>query len=233
GFAGRLRRYGKRTLILSGAVALFGIAGLMCWESWWNANPEVGVGLFIGVAATCLYLSLLFQRLEQQAATDPLTGVGNRASFERAIERVLAIQSVKSGNTALFLIDLDGFKQVNDAYGHAVGDELLQLFAKKLRANLRQGDTVARLGGDEFVVLARHVDGRTGARTIANSIHAILANIHTIDGHRIDVSASIGVCMLSVGTESTASDIRVLMRCADSAMYRAKRHSNGQTVFAD
>jgi diguanylate cyclase (GGDEF)-like protein len=226
-------RHGQRMLGLSCTVALAGFVGLMLWQPWWRANILAGLGLAFSVAATSLYLAVLVYRLERQAATDPLTGLSNRVRLEQAIGRTLATRSAEAGQTALLLIDLDGFKEVNDTYGHAVGDELLRSFAIALVSRMRRGDTLARLGGDEFVVLAHHVYDKQGALAIADSIHAILSNVRTVGGHPVTVSGSIGVCMLAERTEVNPLDARTLMRAADSAMYRAKTRGNGRTAFAD
>jgi diguanylate cyclase (GGDEF)-like protein len=226
-------RYGRGMLALSCAVALAGFAGLMHWQPWWRANAAAGAGLMLSVAATSLYLAVLVYRLEKQAATDPLTGLSNRARLEQAIARTLAARGPGAGHAALLLIDLDGFKEVNDDHGHAVGDELLRGFAMTLARQMRRGDTLARLGGDEFVVLAHHIHDRADALTAAGRIHAILGDIRTVGGHPVAISGSIGVCMLAEGTGAIPLDARALMRAADSAMYRAKARGNGRTAFAD
>jgi diguanylate cyclase (GGDEF)-like protein len=187
----------------------------------------------LSVFATSLYLAVLVYRLERQAATDPLTGLSNRARLERAIGRTLAARGAGSSHAALLLIDLDGFKDVNDDHGHAVGDELLRNFAATLSAQMRRGDTLARLGGDEFVVLAHHIHDRNDALAAAERIHAILNDIRTVGGYPVVISGSIGVCMLAHGSEPIPLDARTLMRAADSAMYRAKSRGRGQTAFAD
>jgi diguanylate cyclase (GGDEF)-like protein len=187
----------------------------------------------LGVAATSLYLAVLVYRLEKQVATDPLTGLSNRVRLEQAIHRTLVTRGADVGQTALLLIDLDGFKEVNDAHGHAVGDELLRSFAIGLESRMRRGDTLARLGGDEFVVLAHNVYDKQGALTIAANIHAILSNVRTVGGHPVAVSGSIGVCMPAERTGLAPLDARTLMRAADSAMYRAKTLGKGQTAFAN
>lgn len=225
-------RYGHRMLGLSCAVALGGLAALMRWQPWWQANLMAGVGVMMSVAATSLYLAVLVYRLERQAATDPLTGLSNRVRLEKAIARTLAARGTEADQTALLLIDLDGFKEVNDAHGHAVGDELLQRFAMLLASHMRRGDTLARLGGDEFVVLAHHLDGNEGALAVANRIHAILRDMRNVGGYPVAISASIGVCMLAEGAGSASASSRTLMRAADSAMYLAKSRGNGQTAFA-
>ena len=226
-------RYGRRMLGLSCAVALAGLVGLMHWQPWWQTNFTAGLGVMFSVAATSLYLAVLVYRLEKQAATDPLTGLSNRVRLEQAIGRTLVARGAEAGQTALFLIDLDGFKEVNDSHGHAVGDELLRSFAMALVDQMRRDDTLARLGGDEFVVLAHHVYGKEGALRVADSIHAVLSNVRTVGGHPVTVSGSIGVCMLADGTGGGPLDARTLMRAADSAMYRAKSRGTGRTAFAD
>jgi diguanylate cyclase (GGDEF)-like protein len=226
-------RYGQRMLGLSCVVALVGIMCLMHWQPWWHTNITAGLGVGLSVVATSLYLAVLVQRLERQASTDPLTGLYNRVRLEQAIGRTLFTRVGETGRTAMLLVDLDGFKEVNDSFGHAVGDELLCSFASALERRMRRGDTLARLGGDEFVVLARHVYDKQDALTIADSIHAILANMHTVAGYPVAVSCSIGVCLLTEGTGSRSLDARTLMRAVDSAMYRAKSRGMGKTEFAD
>ena len=226
-------RYGLRMLALSCAVALAGLAGLMHGQPWWRANIMAGLGVSLSVAATSLYLAVLVRRLERQAATDPLTGLSNRVRLEQAIARTLAVRGPEAGQAALLLIDLDGFKEVNDAHGHAVGDELLRSFAAALVGNMRRGDTLAGLGGDEFVVLAHQIRDKASALTIATRIHAILNTLCAVAEHPVDVSGSIGVCMLAQEAGEAPLTARTLMRAADSAMYRAKSCGNGQTVFAE
>ncbi|HKT96856.1 MAG TPA: GGDEF domain-containing protein [Paraburkholderia sp.] len=225
-------RYGQRMLALSCGVALIGLTGLMRWQPWWHANLMAGLGVALSLTATSVYLAVLVRRLERQAATDPLTGLSNRIRLEQAIARTLAIRGPEANQAALLLIDLDGFKEVNDAHGHAVGDELLRSFAAALVSHMRRGDTLARLGGDEFVVLAHQTPDKAGALTIATSIHAILSALCTVAGHPVAVSGSIGVCMLAQEPGGAPLTARSLMRAADSAMYRAKSLGNGQTVFA-
>jgi predicted signal transduction protein with EAL and GGDEF domain len=160
-------RYGKRTLMLSCGTALIGIIALATWQPWWALNRAAALGIGLSVLGASIYLGVLVDRLGSanrdlalKAGTDPLTGLSNRYALEQTIGRaVSAISTGQEGATALLLIDLDGFKEVNDTYGHAVGDVVLQTFANLLTRRVRQTDTVARLGGDEFVVLARHVTG--------------------------------------------------------------------------
>ena len=160
--------------------------------------------------------------------------MGNRYMLEQTIGRaVMAISTGQEGATALLLIDLDGFKEVNDTYGHEVGDVVLQTFAALLARRVRTTDTVARLGGDEFVVLARHVTGNHAVQTVANGVHAVLAEMTSVQDRAVNVSASIGACLISPDLSPGYRDIAALMRAADRAMYRAKALGKGQTVFAE
>jgi diguanylate cyclase (GGDEF)-like protein len=227
-------RFGKSMLTLSCASAVSGILVLALLSPWWIENRPVALGLALSVVAISFYLGLLGERLSRiieqlthQAGTDPLTGLCNRfALYERLEQAILATST--SPTSALMLMDLDGFKEVNDSYGHAVGDVLLQTFAGLLESRMRRVDTIARLGGDEFVVLARDIRDKSAVLAIADAVHSALADMTSIQGHMVNVSASIGACMVSAPT-----DIAALLGAADRAMYRAKTLGVGCTVFSD
>jgi diguanylate cyclase (GGDEF)-like protein len=234
-------RYGRRTLALSCVTALAGLVALSAWQPWWQLNRPAAVGIGLSVLGASVYLSIFVARLgsanrdlAHKAGTDALTGLSNRYTLEQTIGRaVSAISAGQESATALLLIDLDGFKEVNDTYGHAVGDVVLQTFAESLSRGVRQTDTVARLGGDEFVVLARHVTGSSAVQTVANGIHAMLAEMTLVQDRMVNVSASIGACLISPELKPVHTESAALMRAADRAMYRAKALGKGRTVFAD
>jgi diguanylate cyclase (GGDEF)-like protein len=234
-------RYGKTTLAVSCATALVAISALAAWQPWWQANRPAALGVALSVLGASVYLSVLVDRLgnanrdlARQASTDPLTGLSNRYALEQTVGRAMsAIATDAADMSALLLIDLDGFKEVNDTYGHGTGDLLLQGFAALLTRRMRKTDTVARLGGDEFVVLARHVPDRAAVLAVADSIHAMLATLTSVEDRSVRVSASVGACMIHGGVGAQFRDIATLMRAADRAMYRAKTLGQGQTVFAD
>lgn len=224
-------RYGKRPLILSCAIAVLGLVGLMLWQQWWIANRQVGVGLLLAVVATSFYLYVLVNKLERRAATDPLTGLLNRASFEHVVERSRVSLVSSDELAAVLLIDLDGFKEVNDVLGHGAGDVLLQHFASKLGTACRRGDAIARLGGDEFVVFARQLDSLDNIHEITVRIHDAIAALEVEDGS-LRVTASIGVCLLAVGAEERHLHVAEILQRADRAMYQAKAGGRARTVFS-
>ncbi|MEU7903456.1 sensor domain-containing diguanylate cyclase [Actinoplanes sp. NPDC049118] len=152
--------------------------------------------------------------LERLALHDPLTGLANRAG----LDAILAEPAVRDTDLALLLIDLDGFKMVNDAYGHAAGDTMLAEFARILRANVRAGDVAARLGGDEFVVLITDMPDEANAADTARRILAGAAAAPVrLGDDTVPVRASIGVA-----TGRGGNSPKELLRRADIAMYRAK-----------
>jgi diguanylate cyclase (GGDEF)-like protein/PAS domain S-box-containing protein len=166
----------------------------------------------------------LQQRLHEQATTDPLTGLPNRAYFRSTLESaaVAANADRRQGYAALF-IDLDDFKLVNDRHGHAFGDEVLKQAATRIRAMLRASDLVARLGGDEFAVL---IPGVTSFETIRELIDRLLAELgrpYEVFGERLHAGASIGVALHR--DDQTATDV---LQDADIAMYAAKARGKGR-----
>lgn len=236
-------RYGKRTLAVSCATALVIVVSLSIGQPWWNANIPAALGLGLSVLGASVYLSVLVDRLgsvnrdlARQASTDPLTGLSNRYALEQIVDRAMFASAAASDGdaaTALLLIDLDGFKEVNDTYGHAVGDMLLQSFAHALAKRMRKTDTTARLGGDEFVVLAHQVRDRAAVLAVADSIHSVLGAITSVQERPVSVSASIGACLLSSATAGHQTGMTAVLRAADRAMYRAKSLGEGKTVFAE
>lgn len=165
-----------------------------------------------------------------QATHDQLTGAANRALLMNRLVAAVRGDAAHGGSSVLIFIDLDGFKKVNDTWGHPAGDEVLRAVTHRLRSLVRPEDTVARMGGDEFVVLCRRMDGGLGSSVAARMRAALLApvEIGPADAH---VGASVGVVtldarMLGDGRDSfsVADD---LLRRADAAMYEAKRTGGG------
>lgn len=159
------------------------------------------------------------QQLRDAALHDPLTGLPNRVLLaDRMRQAGLRAARQPGHRFAVLLLDLNGFKAVNDSLGHAAGDVLLIEVARRLTGLLRESDTVARLGGDEFVVLIDGLPAEGAERLVRDTITARLTEPYLIDGGRVAVGVSIGVSLSDEG----AADADSMLREADAAMYRAK-----------
>jgi diguanylate cyclase (GGDEF)-like protein/PAS domain S-box-containing protein len=169
------------------------------------------------VARDVTHTRQIVQQLTHQATHDPLTGLVNRSEFERRLANALASTGGQAHHAVCYL-DLDGFKQVNDACGHAVGDELLRQLSEVMRERMRSRDTLARLGGDEFGLLLEHCEQPQAERIAEDIRKAIGGYRFTAGEHTYAVGASIGVVPLRPGMRP--ADV---IRAADAACYRAKR----------
>ncbi|MBB2903183.1 diguanylate cyclase (GGDEF)-like protein/PAS domain S-box-containing protein [Kineococcus radiotolerans] len=163
------------------------------------------------------------ERLAREAMRDPLTGLPNRRYFAEALRHALA-RSARSGlPVALLLLDVDHFKDVNDAHGHPAGDQLLTSLAQRLQVALRPGDTVCRLGGDEFVVLAEELRHLEEALLVGERVEAAVAGTYALAAVEVQVGVSIGV-----STMIGPGDPDALLSTADHALYEAKRRGRGR-----
>lgn len=170
---------------------------------------------------------LLHQQLLHQAHHDMLTGLPNRLLLLDRMEQALASAARRSRKVALICLDLDRFKQINDTYGHAVGDLCLKEMADRLRSRLRATDTVARSGGEEFTIVAGDLATVADAERIADDLLQAARKPFVVDEYPIDLTASFGVALYpDHGTEAS-----VLWRNADAAMYRVKRSGGNQYVL--
>ena len=165
-------------------------------------------------------LRAVTEALTEQAVRDPLTGLANRTLFEERLRGALSRDARAGGATGVLFLDLDAFKDVNDRYGHAVGDAVLRAVADRMTAGVRPADTVARLGGDEFVVL---VEGATaeGMSALVQRLQDAVQAPLSILGQTLDVGVSVGMALVTDG----AADPAGLVDEADSRMYAAKRRT--------
>ena len=200
----------------------------------------------VAVLAAAIVLSMLDRRFESRsdllqsslsqahgeiaflALHDALTKLPNRLHLERRLEQAMRESRRSARACAVLFIDLDGFKAVNDAFGHQAGDRLLGLIGQCLREAMRPGDTAARIGGDEFVVVAEGVR-REDADALAARLGSALRQEFEVDGHRLRISASIGIALYPEDGRS-AQD---LISHADAAMYRAKAGGRDAHHFFD
>ena len=164
--------------------------------------------------------------LEHQALHDALTGLPNRILHNDRLSQAIHIMARTQDKLAILLLDLDRFKEVNDTLGHHVGDQLLQLVAKRLKKTIRNSDTVARLGGDEFAIIAPDTSSAE-AFDFANKINAVLKDVFTIDHQNLYVGASIGISIYP----DDGIDSHTLMRHADTAMYTAKYNNESTELY--
>ena len=174
---------------------------------------------FLLSAQARVELRAAYDRMRESALHDPLTGLPNRALLMQRLEHAV-LRARRSGHgAALLFADLDRFKEVNDSYGHHVGDELLVAVAHRLGGLVRPGDTLARLAGDEFVILCEDLDDARRAEALASRIGDALATPFRIGGLTLAVTASVGIAFAGRGDEIPER----VVHDADVAMYQAKR----------
>jgi diguanylate cyclase (GGDEF)-like protein/PAS domain S-box-containing protein len=164
--------------------------------------------------------------LRRAARRDPLTGVANRTGFWEVLESIGSRQD--EPRVGVLYVDLDGFKGVNDQYGHRVGDQVLTIAAHRINAALRPGDSVARLGGDEFAVVCRNCVDDGDVVTIAGRLVAALQEPFALEGATVTISASIGVAVV----DAAGLDPDELLDVADRALYHAKNAGRGRWHMA-
>ncbi|MBS0253336.1 MAG: GGDEF domain-containing protein [Proteobacteria bacterium] len=233
---------------MSGAVALALAYDLEAM--WSDMTPRerhlcgeeiVGLAVLLGVCVTIfIWRRLLEDRqdrarwqrtdaeLQEQrflAKIDPLTGLANRREFLRTLEDCIAADTAAS----VLLLDLNGFKQINDTYGHAVGDDVLKAVAGRFSEAARSDDVVARLGGDEFSVLVRDLSDQHQVRQIGRRFAKVLAEPILVDGHQHSVGVAVGIANWPDDGATAAA----LLKKADAAMYHAKRSTAYAMSFFD
>lgn len=168
----------------------------------------------------------IFAHLQHLALYDPLTDLPNRGLFHDRMQQALARARRNQGQLALFFLDLDKFKEINDIYGHSQGDELLVQVARRLETCVRESDTIARFGGDEFVVLLENLHSIEQSRTFAATIYNTVAQPINLGGTQLQIFTSIGIAHFP----SDAEDEAGLLNHADEAMYSSKKHSRSRSL---
>lgn len=225
--------YFAKIASLTGAVL---VAAACILSPYWQSVPLLSIGVVLAILVIPWQAALVSeqiargrrelqrraQALETASKTDSLTGVLNRVGFEEALTRT---SGNRPTNCAVMLLDLDGFKAVNDAAGHNAGDELLRQVARHIRKSLRESDSIARIGGDEFAILVSGLHAAEEAEWIARKVLQAIGALH-IPGHPdLRITGSLGICIHSGdGMLSPES----LLECADQLMYDAKRAGKNQ-----
>ncbi|HET6867535.1 MAG TPA: EAL domain-containing protein [Solirubrobacteraceae bacterium] len=209
-FVGSLEHVGRVSLAL--AVATLVVAGAR------SALSLVG-------------LRSITEQRRRESITDQLSGLGNRRALFQLLDGFVAEQrdpDAPERNLAFMFVDLDKFKEVNDSFGHATGDELLRQLGARLRNSLRDSDLVVRLGGDEFAVALLDA-GADYAATVAGRLTAQIEEPFTLDAVRVQIGASIGIAVMP----ADATDAADVIRCADLAMYRAKLEGKPFAIYQE
>ncbi|BFM12017.1 hypothetical protein R50072_21700 [Simiduia litorea] len=158
--------------------------------------------------------------LRHYAHHDELTGLANRSLLRDRLHQAINLADRYDKKVGLLLLDLNGFKQINDNYGHHIGDELLIMVAKRLGSSIRATDSVFRYGGDEFLILLPEVDGEQGAQELMSKLLANLSKLYSIEGRDLIITASIGIALYPANGATQYA----LIKYADKAMYQAKNH---------
>lgn len=180
--------------------------------------------VFAGISAS--------SKVELQRYTanyDHLTGIANRANIMNQLAKTIELSNKSKQKFALFMIDFDGFKKINDEYGHLIGDKVLKYAVQKVQKVLRKTDATGRLGGDEFVIIQQYIEDERDVETLINRIFKELQTPLIVDDKQIPINLSIGVSIFPDYT----SDLEDLINQADCAMYEAKKRAGCTFAFFD
>ncbi|QDZ26562.1 GGDEF domain-containing protein [Noviherbaspirillum sp. UKPF54] len=238
GSIGSGMRFGTRYAWLSSAVGGPAMGAAFFFSSDWRSIPGVAAGIVLVNVLLPLYVVVLVKRLEEEKSAfesrvahlevatkhDPLTGLLNRAGFGDVLEELRAADTKPGEKTAVLVLDLDGFKAINDACGHAAGDTVLKAVAASLVRCVRHSDKVARLGGDEFGIALRHVVSEDNAERLAAGVLSAIERVVT-PRDDLRLGASVGICMLPNPELHTNEAI---IEAADRLMYKAKAEGKNQ-----
>lgn len=167
------------------------------------------------------------RELERMALFDPLTGLGNRNLFHARLEHAVALVRRRGDSACLHIMDLDGFKAVNDSLGHHIGDEVLRVIGQRLGSVGRTADTIVRLGGDEFAYLMETGATHEGALLVANKVIQLVRQPIVTRASTFNLGISIGIAMFA----GAHADVETIVRQADAAMYQAKRAGGGVRIY--
>ncbi len=221
---------------ISGARGVHGVGGLFHREPEAFCSEDMGLfSAFVGGIASSYLVYNSFRRLEHQSHTDPMTGLVNRRGLFKHLEILLAMSRRESKPLSLLLADIDHFKEVNDRWGHQVGDEVLRQLAQILRYGVREMDLVARFGGEEFLIVLPGIDAATAAE-IGERIRAEVASTRIlIPSELIPEKPSPALCVsisLGVGEIEPSEGVDRAISRVDKALYQAKDQGRNRVYLA-
>lgn len=233
------RNYGAPRLV--GAM-IFLSMGPMCVAALFTGEPVTAV-VFIQIPFYLISMSIASYKLnrilvstmlaerenERRASLDPLTGLANRGGLMAALDQTFSAEPGTAVPSALLYIDLDDFKIINDTYGHAAGDEVLQQIGERMKSMLRADDVVARFGGDEFVVLAKGGQRSAAMRLGDQLLEDVPRPIALSNGVSVSVGLAIGIALIP----EHGNDVQTILDTADAALYVAKSKGGGCWSMAD
>ncbi|HZF71341.1 PhnD/SsuA/transferrin family substrate-binding protein [Sulfuricurvum sp.] len=189
-------------------------------------NTDGDIENYIGIFSDITEHKKQEEQLHRLVNYDPLTNLPNRHMYMTLAEQMLAFSKRKGSKAIVAFLDLDGFKQVNDGYGHAMGDRILQKAGTRLAQQLRQSDIIARMGGDEFVILLSDINSEDAHELLVRILEALKEPIE-VDGITITIGVSIGATLFPDDCE----EIDMLLRHADAAMYRSKEMGRNRITY--
>jgi diguanylate cyclase (GGDEF)-like protein len=189
--------------------------------------------LLAAISTAFVFVAMAKERMElgykRAAMKDPLTDLLNRNAFVEEAMQLTLLQIKRDRPVAVFMIDLDGFKEINDRFGHALGDKVLRLFAETVRTSLRSSDLIGRLGGEEFAVVIADAC-RDNAFRVADRVRRAFAEAaETVEGLPVGATASFGVSII----QDPNDNIMSLLTQADQALYRAKALGRNRVVLTE
>jgi diguanylate cyclase (GGDEF)-like protein/PAS domain S-box-containing protein len=191
-----------------------------------HGKPIAYMAIRIDISAR----KLAEEKISYMASHDALTGIGNRVVLHEKLEEALARLRFSQGTFSIFILDLDGFKYINDTLGHAAGDDLLKQLAHRLNSSLHESDILTRLGGDEFAIIQNgQPNQREAAIELAVKLLEIVSSSFNLDGHRVSVGTSIGIAL----APEDGVDSGELLKKADLALYRVKAEGRNSFRFFD
>lgn len=241
-------RYGQFFLILSSGIAAIGLLYNIYFSPEWADHTYYGWGFLLSILIVVFYTTVFLKRndeinrklnetlshLSTLVRADNLTGLPNRLAFEERLTQSIAMTKRLRTYLSILYFDLDGFKAINDTFGHNQGDALLKDVAQHVKARLRNTDMLARLGGDEFVIILENNSSPDDAAFIASTLLDTIANIKvlgTLHGSNtyitLGIGASIGIAIYGPNISPEEPTVEELIQRADAAMYQAKQDGKG------